>query len=225
MDLIRADKILKEAEEKIRIAVISDTHGNLKRASLIIKREREVARERARPFDLIIHLGDHASDLVKLAEKFDCRAIGLFGNEDKVAPPAVGPNLEAKRRGDAGDISFSDELSLEVGGVTIYATHGHIFDLNPYYGEERWREGIDALVKRAKEGGARVVLFGHTHRPFLEVVGGVLFMNPGDIYPGAEWGHIGTIEVSDGGIDAKIHRFNEKDGFESLSELRYDIPE
>ncbi|MBN1573635.1 MAG: YfcE family phosphodiesterase [Deltaproteobacteria bacterium] len=213
----------------MKIGVISDTHGNVKRASLII--------EKVLPLDLLLHLGDHAGDLIALNDRFDLRSIGILGNEDKTAPPYFGSdtltsrdisvdsadNRDGKTNGLTGIESFSNEIFFTVRGIKIYATHGHTFDINPYYGEDKWRKRLKALAVRAKKEGARAVLFGHTHRPFLEVVGGVLAMNPGDVYPGAEWGHIGTIEVSDREIRAEIRRFNERRGFECLSELIFRV--
>ncbi len=40
----------------------------------------------------------------------------------------------------------------------------------------QWGEDLRARLARAKTD---VVVFGHTHRPFCETVGGVLFFNPG----------------------------------------------
>ena len=37
----------------------------------------------------------------------------------------------------------------------------------------------DWLVYAAQEQGASLALFGHTHRPFYEQVGGVTLVNPG----------------------------------------------
>ena len=202
----------------MKIGVISDTHGNVGRASAII--------EKVLPLDLIVHLGDHAGDLVALNERFDLRSIGILGNEDKTAPTDL--RSKVPTNGDIVDIAdikiggaddgpdrstgiggFSNEIFFTAQGIKIYATHGHTFDLNPYYGEEKWREGIEALVGRAKNEGAGVVLFGHTHRSFLDTVDGVLVMNPGDVYPGAEWAHIGTVEVTGACLKAEIFRFKE----------------
>lgn len=223
--------VISESNTKMKIGVISDTHGNVKRASAII--------EETLPFDLFLHLGDHAGDLFALSERFNLISIGILGNEDKKAPTGSSSKIPAGAETvdvvdivtgaddgpgrPAGIVSFSNEVFLAVRGIKIYVVHGHTFDLNPYYGEEKWKKSLKGLAARAKEGGARVVLFGHTHRPFLEVVDDLLFMNPGDVYPGAEWGHIGTIHISDSGVDAEIVRFNERQGLESLSEIVFRL--
>ena len=215
----------------MKIAVISDTHGNVKRASLIL--------EKAWPFDILVHLGDHAEDLVRLAQNINCRVYGLLGNEDKSAPAQPTATAAALRDVEiCGDlkstkndfeksrvesdkaIGFSNELVFTAEEVKFYATHGHTFDLNPYYGKEKWNEGIDSLVQRAVEEKAGVVLFGHTHSLFLEVIRGVLVMNPGDIYPGAEWGHIGIMEVLGGDIKAEVLRFDKEGEFKKHLQIK-----
>jgi putative phosphoesterase len=226
----------------MKIAVISDTHGNIKRASLII--------EKVWPFDILIHLGDHADDLVRLTQNINCRFYGVLGNEDKVAPAPphtmtatlrdvvsrdidIDGDLKSLKNdskkntvkveeADKADksISFSNELVFTAGETNFYATHGHTFDLNPYYGKEKWNEGINAFVQRAEEEEAGVALFGHTHSPFLEVIGGVLIMNPGDIYPGEEWGHVGIIEVLGGDLKAEILRFDRGGEFKKHLQIK-----
>lgn len=226
----------------MKIAVISDTHGNVKRASLII--------EKVWPFDILIHLGDHADDLVRLSQEIDCRFYGVLGNEDKVAPASPHTMVATLRDVASRDveidgglkslkndsekntveieeadkvdkaISFSNELVFTAGETNFYATHGHTFDLNPYYGKEKWNEGLNTLVQRAEEVEAGVALFGHTHSPFLEVIGGMLVMNPGDIYPGEEWGHIGIIEVLEGDLKAEILRFDNGGEFKKHLQIK-----
>lgn len=169
----------------MRIAVISDTHTNVKMASALLNTVGD--------FELLIHLGDHASDLVALSSNLPCRAIGVIGNEDK---------------GFLGDDRFPTEMTIPAGDIKIFMTHGHLFDLNPYYQKDKWESKISGLVSRAKKTGAKIALFGHTHRPHLEDRDGVLLMNPGDIYSGAERAHIGILKVSGKDISAKIYRFD-----------------
>jgi len=59
---------------------------------------------------------------------------------------------------------------LDLGGVRILITHGH---------EQHVKTGILWLFREAKEENINIVLFGHTHRPEVEEVDGVLFVNPG----------------------------------------------
>lgn len=59
---------------------------------------------------------------------------------------------------------------VELFGIKIFMAHGHLLGV---------REGIDTLMRRASEEKPDVVLFGHTHCRFHEVIGGVHVLNPG----------------------------------------------
>ena len=57
----------------------------------------------------------------------------------------------------------------------IFVTHGH------YYGVSM---DITGVIDEAKDRGCNAVFFGHTHKPLLETIDGVLALNPGSLtYP------------------------------------------
>ncbi len=55
-------------------------------------------------------------------------------------------------------------------GHNIFYVHGDVFSV---------KEGINLLAKTAEKKQCDIVLFGHTHIPFYEVVDGITFFNPG----------------------------------------------
>jgi uncharacterized protein len=167
----------------MRIAVISDTHGNVDGASLILSTVAAV--------DLVVHLGDHIADIWALAADLPCPVVGVLGNEDRAEP---GPS----------------ELVIPAAGTALLAVHGHLFDLNPYLPKEIWEARMDELVAAAKRRGASAVLFGHTHRPHLEKRDGIVLVNPGDIYPGGEFSSLAVLTVTRADIAAEVHRFDRK---------------
>ena len=59
---------------------------------------------------------------------------------------------------------------LDFDGVRVMLTHGH---------EERVKCGLLTLAAEAKKEQVNVALFGHTHRPEVVSVEGVLLVNPG----------------------------------------------
>ena len=64
------------------------------------------------------------------------------------------------------DWSFSDyadktERVLYLEGHTILMTHGHEWGV---------KGGLGALIAHAAEVGADIVLFGHTHKPYLKML-------------------------------------------------------
>lgn len=91
----------------------------------------------------------------------------------------------------AGNCDFSSSLPLlrvvTLGGKKIYCTHGHA---------EHVKYGTDELLLRARQEGADIVLYGHTHTGVTCYDDGLYIMNPGSIRDG----HYGMIDIVPGGI-------------------------
>lgn len=116
------------------------------------KEAMRLAVRRERP-DAVVHLGDHAADAFALAQEFYALSISYVrGNCDYSFPPCA------------------ETYVRTLDGVKIFAAHGH------RYGVKR---DLLPFAMAALEQGARLALFGHTHRPFCEEYGGVLLVNPG----------------------------------------------
>lgn len=75
-----------------------------------------------------------------------------------------------------GNCDVASEVPLELGTVwkrlRIYQTHGHLFGV---------KSSLLKLHDRAKESGANMVIFGHTHVPVCAWERGILFLNPGSM--------------------------------------------
>ncbi len=98
---------------------------------------------------LILHLGDHEADC---RDTFgSVRVVKVRGNCD------YGSGEETSRRFDLGE-------------AKIFMTHGHLY---------RVKFELDTLTKVALSEGANVILFGHTHRPYLQKYSDYTIMNPG----------------------------------------------
>lgn len=106
------------------------------------------------PNDGIIHLGDHWADARWMLQQ-----------------TAGHPVYAVKGNCDYGAEGPEDQL-LELGGVKLLLMHGHRFGVKSGYG---------GALAEAKRRGARVVLFGHTHIPFMEEREGILMLNPGSL--------------------------------------------
>ncbi len=68
------------------------------------------------------------------------------------------------------DFEGQREDFFEVDGVKIFLTHGDLYSV---------KSGYLRLLLRAKQLGADVVIFGHTHMPECFSEDGILFINPG----------------------------------------------
>ena len=101
-----------------------------------------------------IHLGDCCTDAEYLHSKFShMRWYSVAGNND------YGGQAPAK-------------AIAHIGGKKIVMVHGH---------KQRVSYGVMTLSYLGMEEGADAVLFGHTHRPFIEYEGNTALFNPGSI--------------------------------------------
>ncbi|WP_431027418.1 metallophosphoesterase [Lysinibacillus sp. LZ02] len=73
---------------------------------------------------------------------------------------------------DRTDDRFPNEKVFELGETTVFVTHGHLFNV---------KSSILSLMYRAKEVGANICCFGHSHLLGAEMVDDILFINPGSL--------------------------------------------
>src|SRR3954453_2636672 len=64
------------------------------------------------------------------------------------------------------------ETTTEIAGRKFFITHGHKYSV---------KTSLMNLSYKAAEVGANIVCFGHSHVLGAEVIGGILFLNPGSI--------------------------------------------
>ena len=103
--------------------------------------------------DVLIHLGDHDRDALVLAEELpDTPLYTVCGNCDLMP---LAPETRV----------------VQLGPVKAFLTHGHLYSVS------RWQ--ADSLVYAAQEQGAQIAMFGHTHSPVNDTLGGVTLINPG----------------------------------------------
>lgn len=102
--------------------------------------------------DAIIHLGDFADDGRDIGMVLDKVVYLVKGNNDYLAT------------------TDSENLFINLNGIDFFITHGHRFGVY---------RGVDDLVSRAKNAGAKIALYGHTHVFFNEVIDDVWVINPG----------------------------------------------
>ena len=105
----------------------------------------------------IIHLGDHYSDGEALTDLYP-----------HIPVHQVLGNCDFGR----GPFGARQMLCYSVGGVMMYMCHGH---------NERVKQiGTSGLLAAARQYGAKVALYGHTHRMDChEEDDGILVLNPG----------------------------------------------
>lgn len=126
-----------------RVLIVSDSHGLSEEVQTIKERHRSEVQG-------MIHCGDSELD-------FDASEMDGY----------------QKVRGNCDfDERYQEELSLQYGDLSFFATHGHLYQV---------KSTLMPLSYRADELGAQVVCFGHSHIAGAEKVNNKLFINPGSI--------------------------------------------
>ena len=117
------------------------------------------ALKEAGKIDALVHLGDTEGGEDYIEAVCGCPAYVLAGNND----------------------FFSDnlrEMEVVFGTKKAFMTHGHYYYVS--LGPER-------IIEEGKMRNADIVMFGHTHKPFLEMIDGMIVLNPGSLsYPRQE---------------------------------------
>lgn len=127
--------------------------------------------------DMVIHCGDVEGSEYALTEAADCPVHIVLGNND----------------------FFSDlprELELQVGSHKVWVTHGHNYYVSM---------GNEHIKREAIARGVDIVLYGHTHKPVVDMSGNVIAVNPGSLsYPRQE-GHEPTYVIMETDRFGKLH--------------------
>ena len=136
------------SEKKMRILVISDSHGRNDDVAGVI--------EQVGPIDMLIHCGDVERGDDYIRSLVDCPVHMVSGNNDY--------NLDLP----AQDI-------FNIGDYKVLVVHGHTFYVY---------RGVERLKQYALQNGIDIVMFGHTHKPYIEIDEDVTILNPGSVsYP------------------------------------------
>ena len=122
-------------------------------------RNLDVVLEREGKIDMLLHLGDLEDDERYIESIAEWPVHMLSGNNDFFS-------------------HLPEEKEIKIGKYKIFMAHGH-----RYYVSMDTRRIRDA----AKARGVDIVMFGHTHKPYIDVEGDLKVINPGSLsYPRQE---------------------------------------
>ena len=100
--------------------------------------------------DMVIHCGDAEGSEYALSSAAECPVYIVLGNND----------------------FFSDlprEITLDIGSYKVWVTHGHNYYVSM---------GNETIKKEAIDRGVDIVLYGHTHRPVIDIDDDIIAVNP-----------------------------------------------
>ena len=119
-------------------------------------RNFDIVIEREKEIDMLLHLGDVEGDNDYMEAVMKCPVHIVGGNNDYFS-------------------GLPGEIELRIGKYKVFMTHGH-----GYYVSMDTRR----LKQAARARGADIAMYGHTHRPDIDLEDGVKVINPGSLsYP------------------------------------------
>lgn len=112
--------------------------------------------EREKEIDMLLHLGDVEGDADYMQEVMDCPVHIVGGNNDYFS-------------------GLPGEKELRIGSHKVLLTHGHGYHVSM---------DTRRLKQAARARGADIAVYGHTHRPDIDLEDDVKVINPGSLsYP------------------------------------------
>ncbi|MEG0191363.1 MAG: metallophosphoesterase [Lachnospiraceae bacterium] len=119
----------------------------------------DIALQRVGDIDMLIHLGDVEGEEEYIKRVVECPIHMVAGNNDFFS-------------------TLEKEEEFSIGGYQVFITHGHYYYVSMNH---------ERIKQEARERKADIVMFGHTHKPLIDIGEDVIALNPGSLsYPRQE---------------------------------------
>jgi putative phosphoesterase len=182
---------------KMRLAIISDVHGNLPALDAVLADIEGQHPDRVYCLGDLVGYGASPNEVIAAIRRADIPT--LMGNyDDGVAfdrddcgcayKEPVDRELgqrslnwtraETTSENKAFLRSLVPVIRFDVSGQRVLLVHGSPRKMNEYLFEDRPRSIFERL---ARTSNADVIVFGHTHMPYTKLIDGVLFVNAGSV--------------------------------------------
>jgi putative phosphoesterase len=179
------------------VAVITDIHANLPALLAALERIEALGIERIYCGGDLVGYGPDPNDVCALIqqraiptiygnydyaiarEEEDCGCAYPTTHERELGQQSVAWTLEHTDRASKGfmhELPF--DLRFSVGDAPVHLVHGSPRKVNEYLFEDKPPRLYERLAA-AEDAG--VLVFGHTHKPWVREFGGVLFVNCGSV--------------------------------------------
>lgn len=111
------------------------------------------------PIDMVVHCGDAEGSEYMISEGAGCPVEIVMGNNDFFS-------------------ELPREREFRIGSYLVWLTHGHNYYVSM---------GNETIKKEAIDRGVDIVMYGHTHKPVVDIEKGIIAINPGSLtYPRQE---------------------------------------
>ena len=115
--------------------------------------------EKVKPIDLVVHCGDSEGSEYLICESAGCPVEIVTGNNDFFS-------------------ELPREKEFQIGDYKVWLTHGHNYYVSM---------GSEVIKKEAIARGVDIVMYGHTHKPVVDIEKDIIVINPGSLtYPRQE---------------------------------------
>jgi putative phosphoesterase len=208
-----------------RVAVITDIHGNLPALEAALARIEELDVDAIYCGGDLVGYGPWPNEVCRVLEEREIPTI--YGNYDY----AIGRDLEdcgcayrdphdralgelsiawTLEHTDARSKEFMRglpfDLRFELSGKRVRLVHGSPRKVNEYLFEDKPARTFERIARGAD---CDVLVFGHTHQPWIHEYADVLFVNCGSVgkpKDGDPRGAFAVLEAADTGVSARIER-------------------
>jgi putative phosphoesterase len=180
-----------------RVAIITDIHGNLPALEASLEAIEQIGVDAIYCGGDLVGYGPYPNDVCRLIEEREIPTI--YGNYDY----AIGRDLEdcgcayvtqhdrdLGQKSVAWTLAHTDQRSKELmrglpfdlrfdlGSQRVRLVHGSPRKVNEYLFEDKPARTFERIAAGAD---CDVLMFGHTHKPWIHEYGGILFVNCGSV--------------------------------------------
>ena len=208
-----------------RVAVITDIHANLAALEAALRRLDELDVDGVYCGGDLVGYGPHPNEVCALiAERAiptiygnydyaiardleDCGCAYVTPHDRELGQQSVDWTLaHTDERSRAFMLALPFDLRFAVGDSQVHLVHGSPRKVNEYLFDDKPATLYERLAG-AEEGA--VLVFGHTHKPWVHEYGDVLFVNCGSVgkpKDGDPRGAFALLEAADEGVRVRIER-------------------
>ena len=181
----------------MRVAVITDIHGNLPALEAVLGRVREIGVDELYCGGDLVGYGPHPNEVCTLVAQRgiptihgnydhaiardldDCGCAYVTPHDRELGQRSVEWTLahtDPASKAFMHDLPF--DLRFTMGASRVRLVHGSPRKVNEYLFEDKPASLYERIAAQAD---ADVLVFGHTHKPWVREHGGVLFVNCGSV--------------------------------------------